>query len=296
MTHATVDTLPAEVPAGLLAHTLAPYLGPGMLALCSGPRPPADALALAAVLTAQVSVPGKIKNRLTAAAQFIENFKHRQTLVKVMRQAFAAAPAPSALHLGLAHGRLPLIVDTWYDDTLRNALVSASERVDWAEVQGLAQSEHFGTWTGWYDAAGQPQAEPIPAPTLLYKPWGGHAPAGNFLVSDSDFVEVLTEIDIQTPIPALVQERRRGLGFVFLGCRFNDQLPRAFARQILKRSAGPHYAVLPDEPTRMEARFLAEQGITRIALPLATVADQLRAAGIAAPAGVAADPPAAALA
>jgi hypothetical protein len=113
------------------------------------------------------------------------------------------------------------------------------------------------------------------APTLLYKPWGGHAPAANYLISDSDFVEVLTEIDIQTPIPQIVQQRRAGLGFVFLGCRFNDQLPRAFARQIMKRSRGPHYAVLADEPTRMEARFLAEQGITRIALPLSAVAATL---------------------
>jgi hypothetical protein len=45
----------------------------------------------------------------------------------------------------------------------------------------------------------------------------------------------------------------------------------------MKRSAGPHYAVLADEPTRMEARFLEEQGITRIALPLDEVAAQLAA-------------------
>jgi hypothetical protein len=43
----------------------------------------------------------------------------------------------------------------------------------------------------------------------------------------------------------------------------------------MKRSAGPHYAVLADAPTRMESRFLAEQGITRIALPLADVAAAL---------------------
>ena len=43
----------------------------------------------------------------------------------------------------------------------------------------------------------------------------------------------------------------------------------------MKRSKGPHYAVLPDEPTRMEARFLEEQGITRIALPLADAAARL---------------------
>lgn len=273
MEFSTVHELPPEVAEGLIAGRLAPYVGPGMLSLCEGGGPPADPLALAAVLTAKVSVPGKIRNRLTAAAQFIENFKHRKTLVKAMGEAFAPQASPSALHRWIAALRSPVIVDAWYDDTL-HALLAAT-RSDWAEVQGLSQSEHFGTWVGWYDPQGASLPDPAAATTVLYKPWGGHAPAGNYLVSDSDHVEVLTEIDIQTPIPALVQERRAALGFVFLGCRFNDQLPRAFARQIMKRSQGPHYAVLPDEPTRMEARFLAEQGITRIALPLASVAAAL---------------------
>jgi len=273
MTHATTPRLPATVTEGLRAGTLAPYLGPGLLSLCSGGVPPADAAALAAVLTARVSVPGKIRHRLTAAAQFIENFKHRKTLVTAMDGAFAQPAAPSPLHRWLVALPAPLIVDTWYDGTLRSAM--ANERSDWAEVQGLSQSEHFGTWCGWYRADGTPSPDPLPAATVLYKPWGGHAPAHNYLVSDSDFVEVLTEIDIQTPIPALVQQRRAALGFVFLGCRFDDQLPRAFARQILKRSGGPHFAVLPAEPTRMEGRFLDELGITRIALPLADVAAQL---------------------
>jgi len=280
MTHAVVTELPAEVSSGLAFGLLAPYVGPGLLGLCQGTTPPTDTLALAAVLTAKVSVPGKIRNRLTAAAQFIENFKHRKTLVKAMNEAFAAQAAPSPLHRWLAALPAPLIVDTWYDDTLRGVL--AATRDDWVETQGLSQSEHFGTWTGWYDAMGTALPDAAAPATLLYKPWGGHAPAGNYLISDSDFVEVLTEIDIQTPIPTLVQQRRAGLGFVFLGCRFNDQLPRAFARQIMKRSRGPHFAVLPDEPTRMEARFLDEQGITRVALPLADVAAALVGAAVAA--------------
>jgi hypothetical protein len=85
----------------------------------------------------------------------------------------------------------------------------------------------------------------------------------------------LTEIDIQTPIPAAVQAWRSGRSFLFLGCRFDDQLTRSFARQIMKRSSARHWAVLPDEPTRMEARFLQEQNITRIAMPLAGFADAL---------------------
>lgn len=273
---ATVHTLPAEVAEGLLAGRLAPYLGSGLLALCASSSVPADAVALAAFLSARSTVPGKIRHRVTAVAQFIENFKHRKTLVAAMDAAYAAVPEPSPLHRWLAALPAPLLVDTWYDGTLRRALAG---RADWAEVQGLSQSEHFGTWTGWYGPDGCLLPEPGTPATVLYKPWGGQAPASNYLVSDSDFVEVLTEIDIQTPIPAAVQQRRAALGFVFLGCRFNDQLPRAFARQVLKRSAGPHWAVLPEEPTRMEARFLAELGITRIALSLQEVATQLLATG-----------------
>jgi SIR2-like domain len=277
MTPLTLEQFPDTAIQGLRAGLLAPYTGPGLLALCAGSVPPADPLALAAELTARVAVPGKIRNRLTAAAQFIENFKHRKTLVKAMTEIFALQAEPSALHRWLARLPAPVIVDTWYDDTLRRALCDAP--ADWVEAQGLAQSEHFGTWFGWYDGQGAALPDPPGLPRLLYKPWGGHAPARNYLVSDSDFVEVLTEIDIQTPIPPLVQARRATLGFVFLGCRFNDQLPRAFARQIMKRSAGPHFAVLPEEPTRMEARFLAEQGITRITQPLAAVAERLVRSG-----------------
>jgi hypothetical protein len=272
MQHLVLDHLPDSVIDGLVGGTLAPFLGPGLLSLCEGAVPPADPPALAAVLTARVSVPGKIRNRLTAAAQFIENFKYRKTLVTAMNEAYARPAEPSALHRWIAALPAALIVDLWYDDTLRAALAA---RADWAEIQGLSQSEHFGTWCGWYGADGAPLPEPPDPSTLLYKPWGGRAPAANYLVSDSDFVEVLTEIDIQTPIPAAVQARRAGLGFVFLGCRFNDQLPRAFARQILKRSRGPHYAVLAEPPTRMEARFFDEQGVVRIALPLAEVAARL---------------------
>ncbi|HEY9107704.1 MAG TPA: SIR2 family protein [Roseateles sp.] len=278
MTFASLTSLPDDLVDGLQSGRLAPYLGSGLLSLCSDVAVPANPAALAAFLAGKSSVPGKIRHRVTAVAQFIENFKHRKTLVALMDEAYAATPAPSPLHRWLAALPAPLIVDTWYDATLREVLAA---RGDWAEVQGLSQSEHFGAWTGWYGADGSLAPDPVEAATVLYKPWGARQPASNYLVSDTDFVEVLTEIDIQTPIPELVQRRRAALGFVFLGCRFNDQLPRAFARQILKRSGGPHYAVLPDEPTRMEARFLEEQGITRIALPLAEVAAQLTATALA---------------
>jgi hypothetical protein len=281
-------SIPEEVTAGLGAGTLLPYLGPGLLELVGGGAPvPSTPEALSALLTARVTVPHKIRTRLTAAAQFIENFKHRKTLVAHMKDAFAAPVVPSALHAHLAALPLPMLVAVWYDATMATALAG---RADWGCVQGLAQSQHLGTWTGYFDCRGAPAGADDAAAwrTLLYQPIGSVAPAANFLVSDSDFVEVLTEIDIQTPIPPAVQRLRHGRGFLFLGCRFQDQLQRTFARQIMKRSGGRHWAVLPGALTRNEARFLQEQQIERLDYPLAEFAAALIRSGAARGAGHAA--------
>ncbi|MGE0073085.1 MAG: SIR2 family protein [Thiomonas sp.] len=274
-------SLIGQIASRLRSGAVIPYLGPGMLSLCSEVQIASTPLALAEYLTARASVPHKIRHRLTQAAQFIENFKHRKTVVKLMDDAFATSPAPSRLHLALAASKAPLLVDNWYDDTLLHALRQVRPAGDWGQVQGLSQSEHFGTWTAGYTADGalldslDTAALPPSWNTLLYKPLGGRSPASNYLVSDTDFVEVLTEIDIQTPIPLPVQALRSARSFLFVGCRFDDQLARNFARQIMKRSSSTHWAVLPGALTRMEQRFIAEQNIGRIDLPLTEFADRL---------------------
>lgn len=254
--------------AALAEGRAIPYLGSGMLSLVVENTVPATAETLADRLTAKASVPFKIRRNLTAAAQYIENFKHRKTLVTLMNEAFAHKAEPSPLHRHLATLDLPLIVDAWYDGTLATAL---APREGWGMVQGVSRAEHRDQWVNYFNADGSPANEEQARQwrTLLYQPIGCARPASNYIVSDSDYVEVLTEIDIQSPIPALVQELRQGRGFLFLGCHFDNQLTRSYARQIMKRSGdGPHWAVLPGELTKNEARFLEEQNITRLDMDL----------------------------
>jgi hypothetical protein len=264
------DALLSEITTYLEEGGIVPYLGPGVLDLVPGGSPvPKSPEELVQRLVAKSSVPHKIRGNLTAAAQYIENFKHRKTLVGIMAEAFAPSVPPTPLHQYLARiVRKPLlIVDAWYDNAMETALQA---RNLWGQVQGVSQSEHFGTWVHFFRPNGM-QADPFEADTwdtLLYKPLGSISPAKNFLVSDTDFVEVLTEIDIQTPIPDIVQQLRTGQHFLFLGCRFRNQLERTFARQVMKRSSDRHWAVLPGELTKNEARFLQEQNITRIDMTL----------------------------
>ena len=265
MTAEAVETIRQDLASGLLI----PYLGSGVLALAGEDCPlPASPDVLVDRLTAKASVPHKIRKNLTAAAQFIENFKHRKTVVKAMTEAFSADVPPAALHRYLAAiPALKLLVHAWYDDLPQKALAS---RKGWGTVQGVSQSEHFGEWVHYFSGGERRDAAAADSwVPLLYQPLGSVSPAANFLVSDSDFVEVLTEIDIQTPIPEAVQNIRKGRSFLFLGCRFATQIERAFPQQVMKRSSDRHWAVLPEEPTRNEARFMRQYNIQRIVLPLA---------------------------
>src|ERR1035438_68186 len=184
----------AAIRSALADGILIPYIGPGVLASTGAACPvPASMEALAARLTATSSVPHKLRGNLTGAAQFIENFKHRKTVVTLMKAAFAADVAPSALHRFLAgQPALPLLVHAWYDDLPQRAL---ARRTDWGMVQGLSQAEHYGQWTRHFrpdgtatddlhgvanDSAVHRSPEAAAWRTLLYQPFGSVSPAANF--------------------------------------------------------------------------------------------------------------------
>lgn len=275
----STDGLLATVADGLGSGALIPYLGAEAVLLApANAALPLAPEALAAFLSKRATVPSRIRRNPTATAQYIENFRHRKTLRKLMLEAFATPAEVPDFYRLLARLAPPLVVDTGYDTALAGAFAGND---DWAQIQGVSRAEVREGWYLCYDAAGTPMPEAGAAAcrSLVYKPLGGVQPAGNFIISDSDFVEVLTEIDIQTPIPEAVKSRRASRGFVFFGCRFRDQLTRTYARQVMKRSAGPHFAVLPAaELTRNELRFIAEQGITVIDRPLAEVVAALAGA------------------
>lgn len=262
------EALLANVAARLRSGSIVPYLGSGV-AEFSKPDVPLTPDALAIFFGNKVALPRRARGNAWAAAQHIESNKHRSTVTGLMAQAFAAPVEPTALHRHLAALRIPVIVDTWYDGAMRAALGKFD---GWGEVQGITRAG-IGEfrWYRFYDAGGN-EVDSLAAgdwTTVLYKPHGGVLPARNFLISDADYVEVLTEIDIQTPIPEVVKQRRIGRSFLFIGCRFDDQLLRIYARQITKRSANVHYALVePDVLSRNERSFLLGQGLIPLAVAL----------------------------
>ncbi len=278
--HMIIEGAEAESRLAALAPELrngaiVPYLGPELAEL-SETAAPTTPEALAQFFATKVALPRRAKGNAWASAQHIESMKHRNTVTALMNEAFAPKVEPTPLHRCLAAMNLPMIVDSWYDSAMRDALAG---RDDWGEAQGITRAGiGEDRWYRFYDASGAEVAktEAENWTTVLYKPHGAVAPAKNYLISDADYVEVLTEIDIQTPIPDIVKNRRTERSFLFIGCRFHDQMLRTYARQITKRSTTTHHAIVESERlTKNELKFLTVQGIVPLAISLSRASEIL---------------------
>jgi len=238
--------------------SLVVYLGPDLFEVA--PAFPACESDLAAKLCEKVTVPGRLRGKLHESAQYIESYKHRKTLTGLMGEIFLKKSVGAPVHRVLSEFPLPLVVDTWFSTLSSEFLVKPGD----IQISAVSRAEYRDKWYridrrtagGWESADGI-----APGERVLYRPFGTMIPKVEVLVSDADFVEVLTEIDIQTPIPEWVKNHRMGRHFLFLGCHFDNQTTRMFARQIMKRSSNRHFVVTDGPVFPKEGRFYEQEGI-----------------------------------
>ena len=244
--------------------SLVVYLGPDLFV--DPPGFPTSEPELCARLCEKVTVPGRLKGKLHESAQYIESYKHRKTLTSLMGEIFSTESREAPIHQILEEFPLPLVVDTWFSTISSKCLVKTGD----IQISAVSKAEYRDKWyridrktpDGW-----EAVDKPASSDRVLYRPFGTMIPNVEVLVSDADFVEVLTEIDIQTPIPEWIKTHRTGRHFLFLGCHFDDQTTRMFARQIMKRSSSRHFIVTDSPLLPKESRFYEQEGIS--VLPVA---------------------------
>jgi len=88
-----------EILSGLEAGQVVPYLGNGVWAgRPRRPHIPQTNCNWSPSSPSVFTVSHKLRKNLTGAAQYIENFKHRKTLVGLMKSAFEGKSVPGDIH------------------------------------------------------------------------------------------------------------------------------------------------------------------------------------------------------
>jgi hypothetical protein len=256
--------------AGLADGGVVPYLGAGALAgvidPASGKAMPADSDSLILAMNDGRPMAPKLMYEFPRAAMNIELKRGRSALTRFLNTTYRdTAWSTSALHTWLARDGL---LQKCYAETPHTLIVGLAR---------MAGTEHrfkvFHHDGAGYRAIDQEEVD-VTLP-VLFKPLGTPFPEPNYIASDADFVDYITELMGGFAIPGFLKRRRQGLRYLLLGMRFNRDTERMVLADILFGAARPGgWALIPNASDK-EKRFLDRLGIEL--LP-AGVADFLAAA------------------
>lgn len=270
MAHPDLDKILKDVAAG----SLVPYLGPGVLGdvvdAATGAPIPADSDSLILAMNGGKPMAPKLMYEFPRAAMNQELKKGRSSVVRFLTELYSArAWTVGSVHRWLAAVRPGYVIDTNRDLILQNLLADVPHTL----IQGVARiggtDYRFKIFTregAKYREIHQDDVDP--ALPVLFKPLGSPSPEANYIASDADFVDYITELMGGFAIPGFIKSMRLGKRYLFLGMRMTRDTERMVLSDIIYGAASPKgYAVIA-EPTEKEIRFLSRMDIEILRIPL----------------------------
>ena len=279
MSEMTLQTLLA----GVANNTIVPYLGAGALQgsvdKLSGVAIPADSDSLILAMNGGKPMSKRLMWEFPRAAMDVELKRGRKAVHNFLEDTYGKRKWTRApLHDWLASIEPHYVIDSNRDTQLQDTyadqphtLIRGTARISGTNYR-FVLNEYVGS--GGYREITQEEVNP--ALPILFKPMGSPRPDANYIASDADYVDYITELMGGFAIPDFLKEYRKGKQYLFIGMRLQRDTDRMVMSDITYASAEPKGWALIPQPTDKEVRFCARQGIEIIA---ADVADLLAAAG-----------------
>ncbi|MEL6978383.1 MAG: SIR2 family protein [Pseudomonadota bacterium] len=271
-----LESLITDVAAGALV----PYLGAGALfdvADPAGAPMPADSDSLILAMNGGRPMAPKLMYEFPRAAMNIELKKGRSSVTRFLTELYSRPDwSVGAIHRWIAEIAPPYVIDVNRDATLQrlyadrpHILIQGVSRIGGTEFRfKIFQSDGAS-----YREVAQEEADTsLP---ILFKPCGCPQPEPNYVASDADFVDYITELMGGFAIPSFVKAARKGRRYLFIGLPMTRDTERMVLSDMVYAAAEPAgYALLP-EPTEKEERFCARQGIEILRVGAADLAAAL---------------------
>jgi hypothetical protein len=268
---------------GLGDGMVVPFLGPGALDgvidQASGKPIPADSDSMILAMNNGAPMAPKLMFEFSRAAMHVELKRGRSALKKFLDGTYRdTAWTQPGLHQWLAEHAPGYIVDCNRDLSLQNAWASRPHTliVGVARIAGTEYRFKIFQYDGaGYRAIDQDEVD-ITLP-ILFKPVGTPSPESNYIASDADFVDYLTELMGGFAIPGFIKRMRQGRRYLVMGMRFTRDTERMLLSEITFGADTPAGWVLIAKPSDKERRFLERLNFEIVE---ADVADFLAAAGV----------------
>lgn len=253
--------------SGLSEGSVVPYLGPGALNgvidPATGKAIPADSESLILAMNNGQPMAPKLMFEFPRAAMNIELKRGRSTLNRFLDTTYRDTQwSTAALHNWLAQSKLPYIIDTNRDTQLQKQYATTPHTliVGTARIASKEYRFRLFHYNGSNYSVIEQEAVDTSLP-ILFKPLGTPLPESNYIASDADFVDYITELMGGFALPGFIKRMRQGKRYLLLGLRLNRDTERMVFSEIVFGAGLPSGWALIPNPTEKEKRFLGRFNI-----------------------------------
>lgn len=269
-----------DIFSGLRDGSVVPYLGPGALngvTDAAGRAIPADSDSLILAMNNGQPMAPKLMYEFPRAAMNIELKRGRKAVNNFLDATYKDTQwSTSPLHAWLGEQKLPYMIDANRDTQMQQQYAGTPHTlvVGIARMAGTAFRFRLFHYDGTSYTSVEQEAVDSSLP-ILFKPLGTPTPESNYIASDADFVDYITELMGGFAIPSFVKRLRQNKRYLLLGQRLNRDTDRMVFSDIIFGADKPAGWALIPHPTDKEKRYLEKLGIEIVN---ADVADFLTAA------------------
>jgi hypothetical protein len=261
------STVFSEILSGLYENKVVPYLGPGVLFdatnIQTGAAMPADSNSLILAMNNGNPMAPKLMYEFPRAAMNQELKRGRNFLGQFLTKLYGETEYTRAsVHNWLADWKPSYVIDINRDTQLQDSYADEEHTL----IVGIARmtATQFRFKIYHYDGTDYfeiPQEQIDRRFPILFKPMGTPKPEANYIASDADYVDYITELMGGFAIPDFLKEYRKGKQYLFIGMPLNRDSERMVMSDIVYGAADHKGWVLNKNPTDKEKRFCKKIGL-----------------------------------
>jgi hypothetical protein len=257
----------SEILNGLYENNVIPYLGPGALFdatnKLTGAAMPADSNSLILAMNNGKPMAPKLMYEFPRAAMNQELKRGRNFLGQFLTKLYGETEwTRASVHNWLAEWKPAYVIDINRDTQLQDSYADKEHTL----IVGVARitASHFRFKIYHFDGSNYfeiAQEQVDPRLPILFKPMGTPKPEANYIASDADYVDYITELMGGFAIPDFLKEYRKGKQYLFIGMPLNRDSERMVMSDIVYGAAMRKGWVLNKNPTDKEQRFCKKIGL-----------------------------------
>jgi len=264
-----------DIKQKLQEGSLIPFLGMGIFkdsVAKDGTTLPYDSDSMILALNNGRAMSHRLMYEYSRAAMSLEQRKGREFIIQMTNHIYSSKEYDLPLtYQWLKTIQPKYVIDTNMDDSLlkiyndiEHILITGISRI-------TADYDRFVIYK--FDVASQnysriPKEELTLDLPILLKPMGSTKPEMNFVISDADFVDWLTEAMGGYAIPPILKDLRRDKEYLFMGVDFSRDTFRMVANEVTLELKGGITLLDKEELTKKEEKFIRTHNLENIKMSI----------------------------